>query len=58
MLIHEVTAKKPRSPAQQRVAALKSQLKHARAAAQTQRLADRQVRLNKQRAALNKSLAQ
>jgi hypothetical protein len=56
MLICEVTAKKPRSPAEQRVAALKSQLNHARLVAQTQRLADRQARLNKQRAALNKSL--
>jgi len=58
MLICEVTAKKPRSPAEQRVAALKSQLNHARLAAQTQRLADRQVRLNKQRAELGKSAAQ
>ena len=58
MLIHEVTAKKPRSPAEQPVAALTSQLNHARAAAQTQRLADRQVRLNKLRVTLNKSLAQ
>jgi hypothetical protein len=40
LLIHEVTAKKPCSPDEQRVAALKSHLNHARAAAQTQRLAE------------------
>jgi hypothetical protein len=58
MLICEVTTTKPKTAADQRVSALKTQLDQARVAAQTQRLADRQVRLNKQRAALNKSLAQ
>jgi hypothetical protein len=58
MLIHEVTAKKPRSPAEQRVAALRSQLDQAREAAKRQRLAARQAQLNQQRAALNNPTAQ
>ncbi len=61
MLIQEVTAtksQKPRSPAEQRVAALKTQLDQARDAARRQRLADRQVKLNQERAALSKNSAQ
>jgi len=59
MLIHEVTAqKKPPSPQQQRVSALKTQLDQARVVAKRARLNQRQQRLNQQRVALNKSMAQ
>jgi len=61
MLIREVTTTKPAKPktvADQRVAALKTQLDQAREAARRQRLAARQVRLNQQRAQLNKTSAQ
>ncbi len=61
MLIQEVTAnkpQKPRSPAEQRVSVLKTQLDQAREAARRQQLAARQVRLNQERAALNKSAGQ
>ena len=61
MLIQEVTAtksQKPRSPAEQRVSALRSQLDQARAAAKKQRLAARQARMNPERAALSKNSAQ
>ena len=61
MLIQEVTATKPtkpKTPAEQRVAALKTQLDQAREAARRQRLAARQARLNQERAALSKRSAQ
>jgi len=60
MLIREVTTKprKPKTAADQRVAALKGQLNQARAAARRQRLAARQVRLNQERVELNKTSAQ
>jgi hypothetical protein len=57
MLIREVTTTnptKPRSAADQRVTALKSQLDQAREVARRQRLAARQVKLNQERAQLNK----
>ena len=61
MLIQEVMAtkpQKPKTPEEQRVTALRSQLDQARVAARRQRLAARQVRLNQERAALNKSSGQ
>ena len=61
MLIQEVTAtksQKPKTPAEQRVTALRSQLDQARDAAKRQRLAARQARLNQDRAALTKNAAQ
>ena len=58
MLIREVTANKPQSPQQQRVTALQRQLDQAREAAKRQRLADRQARLNQERAVLSKAAAQ
>jgi hypothetical protein len=56
MLIREVTpnkATKPQTPAQQRVAALQSQLAQARDGVKRERLAQRQLALNKARAELN-----
>jgi hypothetical protein len=58
MLIQEVTTPKPKTPEEQRVTALKSQLDQARESARRQRLAARQARLNQERAALNKSFGQ
>ena len=58
MLIQEVTTPKPKTPEEQRVTALRSQLDQAREAARRQRLADRQARLNQERARLSKSTAQ
>ena len=64
MLIREITPTKstkpakPKTAADQHVATLKTQLDQARTAAQRQRLAARQVRLNQERAALNKSVGQ
>ena len=55
MLIREVTpakATKPQTAAQQRVAALKSQLAQAKDSVKRQQLAARQARLNQARAAL------
>ena len=52
MLIHVVT--KPPSPQQQRVNQLKSQLDAARRAARVARLNRQQVKLNQQRAELNR----
>ena len=58
MLIQEViTARKPQSPQQQRVTALKRELDEAREAMKRQRLADRQARLNQERALLSKAAA-
>jgi SMC interacting uncharacterized protein involved in chromosome segregation len=58
MLIQEVTTPKPKTPEEQRVTALRSQLDQARAAARRQRLAARQQKLNQERAALNRTAAQ
>jgi len=58
MLIREVTSQKPRSPSQQRVTALKTQLDQAREAAKRQRLADRQQKLNQEWAALSQTAEQ
>jgi hypothetical protein len=53
MLIREVTPTKPQTAAQQRVSALQSQLTQARTAERKERLTQRQLALNKARAALN-----
>jgi hypothetical protein len=64
MLIREVTtakttkSTKPQTPAQQRVAALQSQLAQARDSVKRQQLAARQARLNQARAALSKPIGQ
>ena len=58
MLILEFTAQKPLSPQQQRVTALKRQLDQAREVMKRQQLADRQVRLNQARTALNTAPAE
>lgn len=61
MLIREVTTSKPAKPktaADQRVSALKSQLDQARAVARRQNLAARRAKLDQERAGLNKSAGQ
>jgi hypothetical protein len=52
MLIREVTTQKPKTPAQQRVAALRTQLDQARETVKREKLAQQQRQLNQKRAAL------
>jgi hypothetical protein len=61
MLIHEVTVQKPskpKTPAEQRVTALRSQLDQARTAVKRSKINQQQQRLNQQRVALNNPSAQ